>query len=71
MAGDSKAKYDVRLFNKDKPDEALKFKCPGCNVWGEIDEDQLYGKVSCWCRLCGWHETVNLITYSMGTEVKK
>ena len=33
--------------------------CPGCGVWGIIDDDQFHGRVSILCE-CGFHETVNL-----------
>lgn len=39
-------------------------RCPGCGHWGDIDEDQLHGRVSCdhaGCGVCvcAWHETVD------------
>ena len=37
----------------------VKFHCPGCGVWGWIDDDQFNGRVSIWCE-CPFHETVNL-----------
>lgn len=30
-------------------------KCPACGVWGDIDYDQLAGRVSLICGECGWH----------------
>ena len=33
--------------------------CPGCGVWGIIDDDQFFGRVSILCE-CGFHETINL-----------
>lgn len=30
-------------------------KCPQCEKWGDIDEDQLVGAVSLVCEICGWH----------------
>ena len=33
--------------------------CPGCGVWGIIDDDQFHGRVSILCE-CGFHETINL-----------
>jgi len=33
--------------------------CPGCGVWGIIDDDQFHGRVSILCE-CGFHETTNL-----------
>ena len=39
----------------------VKLQCPGCNVWGEIDQGQLEGRVSVHCYEpdggCGFHET--------------
>lgn len=35
-----------------------KLKCPGCGTWGEIDDDQLNGRVSTWCS-CGYHKTID------------
>lgn len=32
----------------------IQAKCPSCGVWGDIDPDQLSGKVSLICD-CGWH----------------
>ena len=29
-------------------------KCPACGAWGDIDDDQLAGRVSLICD-CGWH----------------
>lgn len=31
--------------------------CPGCGKWGEIDDDQLHGRVSTLHEECGFHET--------------
>jgi len=36
-----------------------KIRCPGCGVWGIIDDDQFHGRVSILCD-CGFHETINL-----------
>ena len=38
---------------------ARKYKCPDCNVWGYIDDDQYEGKISIQCS-CGFHKTLNL-----------
>ena len=35
-----------------------KIFCPGCGVWGIIDDDQFHGRVSILCE-CGFHETIN------------
>lgn len=37
-----------------------KMKCPGCEAWGFIDDDQYHGRVSIDCLECDYHETVNL-----------
>lgn len=29
--------------------------CPNCEVWGDIDEEQLAGTVSLVCPECNWH----------------
>ena len=39
--------------------EQRKFNCPGCDVWGYVDDDQLHGMVSILCD-CGFHETLDL-----------
>ena len=36
-----------------------KVHCPGCGVWGIIDDDQFHGRVSILCD-CGFHATINL-----------
>ena len=46
---------DILLDNQ----PARKFKCPDCNVWGYIDDDQYNGRVSILCN-CGFHQTINL-----------
>ena len=40
-------------------------QCPGCNVSGQLDEEQLYGKVStaCTTKGCNFHETVNFYSH--------
>ena len=37
----------------------MKFKCPGCRGWGQVDDDQYHGRVSILCG-CGFHETIDL-----------
>jgi hypothetical protein len=39
-----------------------KFCCPRCGGWGEVDDDQLHGRVSIRCpgRGCPFHETHDL-----------
>ena len=36
-----------------------KMKCPLCEEWGAIDEDQIAGRISILCD-CGFHETIDL-----------
>lgn len=33
-------------------------KCPGCGTWGDVDADQLAGRVSLICPECGWHDYI-------------
>jgi hypothetical protein len=36
----------------------LQLRCPGCEVWGDIDADQAHGRVSVdHSDECGYHET--------------
>ena len=37
-----------------------KLKCPECGIWGQIDDDQLNGRVSAICD-CGFHKTAKWI----------
>jgi hypothetical protein len=51
-------KGDLRF---DEADKSWNLRCPGCGHWGEIDDDQLHGRVSvdhtdCRCG-CTFHET--------------
>jgi Zn finger protein HypA/HybF involved in hydrogenase expression len=39
--------------------EQLQLKCPECNQWADIDEDQAAGRVSCICENCGKHFHTN------------
>ena len=39
----------------------VRLRCPGCGVWGLVDEDQLSGRVSLACPNCSFHETHNLV----------
>lgn len=34
-----------------------KLRCPGCQSWAFIDDDQLHGRVSVDCPNCTFHET--------------
>ena len=43
-------------------EEVVKLQCPQCGHWGEIDEDQLHGRVSVDHTddpVCTFHETRN------------
>lgn len=48
----------VLLDNK----KTVKLKCPSCLVWGYLDADQFYGKVSTECTTpgCKFHKGNNL-----------
>jgi hypothetical protein len=37
----------------------VKLQCPTCGVWGDLDDDQLHGRVSVECQTpgCSFHET--------------
>jgi len=41
--------------------EIAQLQCPGCDAWGDLDVDQLHGRVSTWHAPedggCGFHET--------------
>lgn len=51
--------YQLKLVRRDgKP--VTKFQCPQCSLWGDIDEDQFYGRVSIQCPECTFHETIDL-----------
>jgi hypothetical protein len=45
-------------------------KCPGCQTWGDIDDDQWHGKVSIDCPTCDFHETVHLSQEEWRTPFK-
>jgi len=53
--------FELRLVYRDGvPTQDL--KCPGCGRWGEIEDDQFFGRVSVFHDIpgCGWHETHNI-----------
>lgn len=52
-------KYEVTKIKRDGK-EIIKFKCPKCSEWGDIDNDQYNGKVSIFHEKCSFHETINL-----------
>lgn len=35
----------------------VQLRCPGCNQWGTIDDDQYHGRVSVEHPECGYHDT--------------
>jgi hypothetical protein len=35
----------------------IQLRCPGCGKWGDLDDDQLHGRVSTHHEECGFHET--------------
>lgn len=43
--------------------EVWQVRCPTCAVWGDVDNDQLHGRVSTLHAVedggCGWHVTVD------------
>ena len=39
--------------------ETWKLKCPKCNIWGILDDDQFNGRVSTLCECNNFHETIN------------
>lgn len=50
--------YHLRLVIQDGK-EVMLGRCPGCGVMGELDDDQLHGRVSTHHEDCGYHETKN------------
>lgn len=52
--------YELRYVTRDGA-RVLQLRCPGCARWGDIDDDQLHGRVSVEHNVddggCGWHET--------------
>lgn len=55
-------KYDALAYRNIKRDgeTVRQIECPGCGVWGDIDEDQYHGRISIDCPECEFHETVNI-----------
>ena len=52
--------YELKqVILDDKP--VYKLKCPKCNVWGYLDDDQFNGRVSilCECRGKEWIKNIN------------
>ena len=54
-------KEDLKLVSLDGV-LTWKLRCPLCKCWGEIDDDQLHGRVSLQCGNdgCSFHETHDL-----------
>lgn len=42
--------------------ETYKFKCPNCDIWGYLDDDQANGRISIQCKTegCTFHKTINI-----------
>uniref|UniRef100_A0A6H1ZDU1 Uncharacterized protein n=1 Tax=viral metagenome TaxID=1070528 RepID=A0A6H1ZDU1_9ZZZZ len=59
----NKEKYEIKKIKRDGV-EIVKFKCPKCGEWADIDDDQYNGRVSIFhdTPKCGFHETINLKT---------
>jgi hypothetical protein len=38
-------------------------RCPGCGKWQDVDPDQLEGRISSECELCGFHSLVRWSDY--------
>lgn len=50
---------ETRIRNREG-NEVRQAKCPGCGMWGDVDDDQWHGRVSLDCPECPYHETHNL-----------
>lgn len=48
----------------------VQFKCPGCQQWGDIDNDQFHGQVSIDCPNCEYHETIPVSVMGWRTPLK-
>jgi len=51
-------KYIIKKVVRDEK-EVLKLRCPKCEKWGDIDNEQYHGQISILCD-CGYHETLDL-----------
>ena len=49
------AATEHRTRRRDNREIVNQVRCPECGVWGDVDADQLAGRVSCICPECGWH----------------
>lgn len=57
VSGDVLDPVHLRLVIRDG-EEVILGRCPGCGEWGDLDDDQLHGRVSTHHDPgCGWHET--------------
>ncbi len=46
----------IEVISDGKP--IKKLRCPDCGNFGEIDDDQFYGRISTLCD-CGFHKTID------------
>lgn len=53
--------YETRTVTRDG-EPVFQLKCPGCGTWGDLDDDQINGRISIQCVQdgCSFHETVDL-----------
>lgn len=54
--------YELRKIRRDG-EPITKLKCPKCELWCDIDDDQLNGRISIFHDVpkCGFHETINIL----------
>jgi len=50
--------YSIKRVKRDGL-VVVKFLCPNCSIWGDIDQEQFFGIVSIQCD-CGFHKSINL-----------
>lgn len=46
MAEVIETEFGMLLLVNQGSGQVWKLKCPGCGVWGELDDDQFHGRVS-------------------------
>lgn len=65
--------HDVPIYGKVLRDGQgqRQMKCPGCQQWADIDEDQFFGNVSIDCPNCDYHETINLHREGLDIEYRR
>jgi len=62
--------YELKRVNRDGK-FVIKLKCPRCEVYGEIDDDQYHGRISIQCTdECGFHETINFLSVNQWIQGK-